>query len=300
MRVLVTGGTGFAGRWIVRGLQERGAKVIACSRNPSPTDGIETIAADLLDPGTAYKLVTQVAPDIILHAAWCVDHGKFWNAPANLDWAAASLRLARAAAEHGVGRFVGVGTCFEYAWPATSNCNEAITPVEPTTLYAIAKDATRRIIETYAIGAGMAFAWGRLFYLFGPHEHPDRLASSVAIKLARNMQAPLSSGLVVRDFMDIRDAGNALAALALSPVTGAVNIGSGEGMRIADLAKQLQQAAGGSGQLQIGALPDRPGEPPRIVADVERLRQEVGFQPDASIEDRLAQTYQWWQQHLPG
>ena len=298
MRVLVTGGTGFIGRWVVKSLEERGADIVVCTRTAPERARYSIVLADLLKPDAAERAILEAKPDIVLHNAWCVDHGKFWSAPANLDWTAATLRLARAAKDRGVRRFVGVGTCFEYSWPADADCVEQSTPIRPTSLYGVTKDATRRIVEEYAAGTGLEFAWARLFYLFGPYEHPDRLASSVAIKLARNQAAPLSSGLAVRDFIDVRDAGAAISALALSRVTAAVNIGSGNGVTIADLAGMLKSAAGGSGHLQLGALPDRAGEPPRIVADVRRLRREVGYQPAISMEERLGETYRWWQQHL--
>ena len=94
--------------------------------------------------------------------------------------------------------------------------------------------------------------------------------------------------------MHTRDAGAALAALALSDVAGAVNIASGEGVSIASIAERLGGIAGRPDLIRIGALPDREGEPPRIVADVRRLRDEVGFRPSLTLQEGLADTYSWW------
>ncbi|MFT4164467.1 MAG: NAD(P)-dependent oxidoreductase [Microlunatus sp.] len=295
MRILVTGGSGFIGRWVVEALRKKHADVFVCTRTPSR---VTDVAGDLLQLDAPETLVAKVRPDIIVHAAWCVEPDRFWFTPANLDWGAVTLRLARVAAEMGVRRFVGIGTCFEYDWPIEGQCCEATTPIRPTTLYATTKDSVRRVIQEYAKGGGFEFAWARLFYLFGPYEHPKRLVASVASRLARNLPAPLSSGTAVRDFMDVRDAGAAVAALALSSVTGAVNIGSGEATKVIDLARQLQAIAGGTGQLQIGGWPDRAEEPARIVADVFRLRDEVGFKPAASLSERLQETFHWWQRQL--
>lgn len=292
----MTGGTGFIGRWIVKSLEDRGAEVVICSSAPAGRIGGNSVHADLLHEGQADRIVAEIRPDIIVHAAWCVEHGKFWTAPENLDWIAASLRLVRAAKTHGVRRFVGIGTCFEYAFPEQGDCSEFDTPLRPTTLYGIAKDALRRVIEEFA-GNELEFAWTRPFYLFGPFEHPDRLAASVAIRLLQKQPAPLSSGTAIRDFMDVRDAGEALAMVALSPVQGAINIGSGVGMSIAQIAQAIRQAAG-EGTIQIGALPDREGEPARIVADVGRLRREVGYAPHVDLRERLGETFRWWQERV--
>ncbi len=297
MRVLVTGASGFVGRWAVESLVARGVEVHVASRHPGEgSPQIVRHRADLLERGEARRIMDRARPDIILHIAWNVDHGKFLSAEDNLDWLAATLELAKAASAVGVGRFVGVGTCFEYCWPAEGNCDEAATPIAPTTLYAVAKDAARRVIDEMN---RFSFAWARLFYLFGRFEHEHRLVASVASKLARDQPALLSQGLVVRDFMDTRDAGEALAIMALSDVRGAVNIASGMDVSVADIAKRLGEISGKSRLLNFGALPDRLDEPPRIVAQVQRLRDEVGFNSPRSLDQGLAETYEWWLRRVP-
>ena len=292
LRVLVTGASGFIGRWAVDRLAEQGAKVYASSLTPHRwPPPIVAHAGNLLDPSYVRRLVEETRPQIILHLAWNVEHGIFWNAVDNLDWVAATLGLARAALDAGVERFVGVGTCFEYRWPDEGECDENATPIEPTTLYAVAKDTVRRLLDEVD---KFSFAWARLFYLYGPFEHEKRLVASVAKRLSRDEPALLSKGLAVRDFLDARDAGSALAALALSDVRGAVNIGSGTGVTIASIAERLGRTSGKSHLIRYGALPDRPGEPPRIVATVKRLREEVGFEPARSLDQGLADAYSWW------
>jgi nucleoside-diphosphate-sugar epimerase len=226
-----------------------------------------------------------------------VEHGKFWTALDNLDWVAATINLARAALDRGVGRFVGAGTCYEYDWPPDANCSEEATPVRPTTLYAVAKDAVRRMLEE---ANAFSFAWARLFYLYGPFENERRLVASLASKLARNEPAPMSRGLAVRDFLDVRDAGAALAALALSDVRGAVNIASGIGVSVASIAERLGKISGKPHLISFGALPDRIEEPPRIVGEAGRLGDEVGFKPARSLEQGLSETYSWWRVQMEG
>ena len=296
MRILVTGASGFVGRWTVAALVARGAEVIAVSRQPRAAPGAATMACDLLDAAAAARrLLSETRPDIVLHLAWTVEHGKFWTAPENLDWVGATLALMRAAQSNGVRRFVGVGTCFEYDWPRAGDCDERTTPIAPTTLYAAAKDAVRRVGAEWD---ALEFAWARLFYLFGPEENENRLVASIASRLALGQPAPLSSGTAVRDFMDVRDAGAALAAIALSDAMGPVNVASGHGATIREIAEKLGRLAGRPDLIQVGRLPDRPGDPPRIVGATGRLRADIGFSPARDLDHGLRDTYDFWQSRL--
>ena len=293
MRVLVTGASGFVGRHAVKALLAAGAEVHAVARETAPLD-CPWYCLDLLDPESARGVVRQVRPDAVLHLAWCVEHGRFWTDPANADWVGATLALARASIDSGVRHFTGVGTCYEYGWPADSDCHERDTPVVGHTLYDIAKSSCRNVLDALFAAQGLDFAWARLFFLYGPDEDPRRLVSSVAGALVRGEPARCSQGLVVRDFMDVRDAGAALAALTLRGISGSVNIGSGQGARIADVATALGRLAGRPDLIKLGALPDRPDEPRRIVADTTRLFGEVGFRPRHDLEDGLKAALDYW------
>jgi nucleoside-diphosphate-sugar epimerase len=293
MRVLVTGASGFIGRHAVAALQRAGAEVHAVARERAPLD-CPWYCMDLLEPANARSVVRQVRPDAVLHLAWCVEHGRFWTDPANADWVGATLVLARAAIEEGVQHFTGVGTCYEYDWPANGDCSEAETPVVGHTLYDIAKTSCRGVLDALFAAHGLDFAWARLFFLYGPDEDARRLVASVAKALVKGEAARCSQGLAVRDFMDVRDAGEALAALTLARLAGAVNVASGEGVRISEVASLLGRLAGRPELIKLGALPDRPDEPRRIVADVTRLREELGFRSRHDLESGLRTALDYW------
>ncbi len=102
------------------------------------------------------------------------------------------------------------------------------------------------------------------------------------------------AGVRVRDFLHIEDAAGALAVLLDSPVTGAVNIASGVGVRVDEVVERLARLLGRPELVRRGVRPDRPGEPPLLVADVVRLREEVGYRPRWELADGLAATVRWW------
>jgi nucleoside-diphosphate-sugar epimerase len=293
VRVLVTGASGFVGTAAVTALRAAGADVVATSRRRPEVDGpVDWRPVDLLDTAATQQLVLDVRPDTVLHLAWTVEHGMFWTTSDNLNWVAASLQLARAAADHGVRRFIGTGTCYEYAWPPNAPCNEHATPVVPSLLYGISKDATRRVVEAFCQTRGIDFAWARLFFLYGQGEGAGRLVPSISRSLAARQPARCSSGRAIRDFMDVRDVGAALAALALSNVTGPINVASGQAVAVSKVAQLLGTIAGRPDLIHLGSLPDRADEPPVIVADVDRLFNEVGFKPIRSLDEGLKDAFE--------
>ncbi len=295
-RVLLTGHTGFIGRHVSSALARTGVEVYACGRNvQSPQlTGVNWQTVDLLSREQVVKLVTDVAPQIVVHCAWYTEHGKYWAAPANADWVAASVFLAQEAYSRGASRFVGVGTGAEYAPDAASPFCELTSRIEPDTVYGLAKDTARRTIEALALSLGHSFVWTRVFMLYGDGEHPARLVSSLCRSFVKGETAKMSSGKALRDFMHVGDVGAAIAAVARSDVRGCVNIGSGDAAPIASIAKKLATLSGRPELLAIGALPDRPNEPAASFPDVSRLRDEVGFRPSVSLDDGLAAALDYW------
>src|SRR3712207_173544 len=117
-RLLLTGATGFVGRSLLAPLAERGFDLHAVSRRvPDPAiavPGVSWHRADLLDEAEARRLLAEVRPAVLVHAAWYVEHGRFWTAPENERWLEASTALGAAFVEAGGRRLVGLGTCAEY------------------------------------------------------------------------------------------------------------------------------------------------------------------------------------------
>lgn len=290
-RILVTGATGFVGRHVLSALEGRGFDVHGVGR--SPIAGETLHAANLLVEEERRDLIASVRPSHLLHLAWDAEPGRYWTSAANLDWAAASLHLATLFAAQGGRRFVGVGTCAEYAWGA-ARFDESTTPCRPATLYGAAKDGTHRILAAYAATQGFSLAWARLFYLYGPGERRGRLVSDAIHALMTGTEFPTSTGHQRRDFLHVADAAAALAALLVSDVNGPVNIGSGIAVPVRTLLDGLALRLGDADRIVYGARPLGPAEPPVIEAETRILREAVGFQPAFDRERGLDDTVEWW------
>ncbi|HLY49388.1 MAG TPA: NAD(P)-dependent oxidoreductase [Solirubrobacteraceae bacterium] len=302
-RVLVTGATGFIGRWTLPRLVAQGYEVHALSRRGGGAAGPPEVrweTLDLLDPATAGELIERISPTHLLHLAWYAEPGKFWHSPENLRWVEASLRLLRAFAAGGGERVLAAGTCAEYEWQARVRCLEDETPCRPATVYGASKHGLHLIAQKFAEREGLSLAWGRIFFVFGPGEHPQRLGGGAARALARGEPAELSHGRQVRDFLYSEDLADAFVAVLDSGVEGAVNLASGQATTIRELVEALALAAGRPDLPRFGARDPAPGEPAALTADVTRLREQVGWTPPASLQERARDTIAWWRTQLTG
>lgn len=297
-RVLVTGATGFVGRFVLEPLHAAGVELHASARHAGEPHIARWHEANLLVPGAARALIDAVRPTDVLHLGWYAEPGSFWNSRENLRWLAATIELIEAFADSGGRRFVGTGTCAEYDWSGEGICSESATPLRPSTLYGATKLAAYDVLRTFGEMCGLSWAWSRLFFMYGPCEPRSRLVASVITSLLDGEVATCSSGEQQRDFLHVADAGSAIAAVLLSNAEGAVNIGSGEAVAVRDVVTLIGGMLDARDRLAIGAItPARP-EAPLVVADIARLTNEVGWNRKFSLRDGLQSTIDWWREEL--
>jgi nucleoside-diphosphate-sugar epimerase len=290
-RLLITGGSGFVGRHVLAALATREAEIHVTSRCAvASTAGITWHRADILDPQQVSALLSAVRPEILLHLAWFATPPDYWRSPVNLRWAAASLELAQAFVAAGGRRFVGVGTCAEYQW-GSSPCVENVTPIRPTTVYGGCKAAVWSALDPFTRDAGVEAAWARLFFVYGPSEPPNRLVASLVTALQAGTVAHCRTARHVRDYLHVADAAAAIAALTMSGVQGAVNLGSGEPVQVGAIATGIAQRIG---RPELLRMENGPEADAFVVANVDRLRSEVGWQPRFSLDAGLDDAVSWW------
>lgn len=300
--VLLTGAGGFIGAHCLEALRKKGFFVHAVSakgRRNDYREGVQWHHADLHNAEHVLRLLASVKPEYLLHLAWDVTHGVYWRSLENLRWVKTSLSLLQDFMTSGGKRALLVGSCAEYDWPY-GYLTEDLTPIKPATLYGVSKDALHRVARAASEEAGVSLSWARLFFLYGPGEHQERLVSSVITSLLKGEEAYLTHGEQVRDYLYIKDAAEALATLLASEVEGAVNIASGRPVVLKDLIGQAARLIGRPELLRFGALKTDADDQELLLANTRRLNLEVGFSPRYSLEEGLKETVQWWTKRMKG
>ncbi|MEV8466710.1 NAD(P)-dependent oxidoreductase [Fluviibacterium sp. DFM31] len=282
MRVLLTGATGLIGRQTARALYAAGHEVLPVSRH-----GQGGLTCDLLDAGAVDILLARERPEGLVHLAWHAGVADRWTSPANLDWAAATLHLARRFAQHGGRRAVFAGSCAEYDWSVSELSEDS--PLRPATPYGAAKAGTGLALCGAGPALNLSLAWGRIFFVHGLGEPRGRLLGDLIAGLRAGERVACTDGLQERDFLQVEDLARALVAVLDSDLQGPVNIASGQAIAVRDLIGEVARQLGGEDLVDLGARPRPASDPARLAADTTRLAS-IGFRPRHDLTSAVAAT----------
>ncbi|MDQ6712046.1 MAG: NAD(P)-dependent oxidoreductase [Candidatus Dormibacteraeota bacterium] len=261
------------------------------SRLRDVQSSITLVECDLGDRAELDARLETIRPQVCFHFAWYAVPGLYLHSQENLAAVHASVYLALRLAELECRRFVGIGTCFEYAM--RSEPLEESDPTEPRSIYAASKLAFRLLLEQIAQARRMRWLWARVFYQYGPYEDPRRLVPTVVRALLAGEPALLTSGEQQRDFLHAADVASAIGTASGSPLDGIVNIGSGVPVRVADLALKIGAMTGHPELVRLGARPNDPHDPAFVCADPSRL-MSTGWRPTYNLDTGLANTIEWF------
>lgn len=310
MRVFVTGATGFVGAHVARVLSERRHEVHALVQEGAeearlarerlgPDVSIEWIEGDLLRPKTFCQALEKLRPEACVHLGWYANPKDYLSSRINIELLGASAALAETLIDLGCRRLVGIGTCFEY--DTSLGLLSEGSALSPRHLYSTCKRALFDIITQLVSGTTTSFAWARLFFLHGPHEHPARLVPQVVDALLSGRDAPVTTGAQIRDYLHVADAARAIVhVLETDSLVGPVNVASGRPTAVREVIETIRQiverhySEGGGARPRVrwGAIEARPHDPPFVCADITKLSSS-GFRSEHDLERGLADTIAW-------
>jgi nucleoside-diphosphate-sugar epimerase len=307
-RALVTGASGFVGRWSVPALLDLGYEVHAVvsaahdREVPDELRGAEIHRCDLLCEAEIDATMHRIRPTHMLHFAWIAKPGVYWHSDENFRWLSASEHLLRRFHAAGGRRAVVAGSCAEYDWSGPGFCDERTSPLADdgaagTTAYAACKLRLQRFLAEFSASQRVSSAWGRIFFQYGPYEHPERLVPSVIRSLLCDQEALCTHGRQVRSFLHVADVGAAFAAVLDARIEGPVNVGSDQPITLAELIERIATKIGRADLVRLGARP-APAEPPLLIPATRRLREETSWRPRFTLDEGLADAIRWWRGSL--
>lgn len=300
-RVVVTGGAGFLGRHVVERLRQRGCRHVFVPRSRD---------YDLRDSVAIVRLYADAKPDIVIHLAAVVggiganraNPGRFFY-----DNAIMGIQLMEYARQAGVDKFVAVGTICSYPKftpvPFREEDLWSGYPEETNAPYGLAKKMLLVQAQAYRAQYGFNAIYPMVVNLYGPNDNFDLKSSHVIPALIRKCVeakerhdpaiALWGDGSPTREFLYVEDAAEALV-LAAEHYDGdePINVGSGEEISIAELARVIADEVGFQGQLEWDTT--KPNGQPRRCLDVGRAQALIGFKAAVGLREGIARTVSWF------
>lgn len=300
-KVLVTGGAGFLGSHMVERLHELGAETVFVPRRSD---------YDLTNSEDVGRVLRDADPDIVLHlAAKAGGIGANRARPAEFffDNLTMGSQLMHQAWKHGVEKFVSVGTVCSYPkFTPVPFKEEDIWegyPEETNAPYGLAKKML--LVQSAAYREQYGFNAVNLIpvNLYGPGDNFDLETSHVIPALIRKVLEAKEQGRPsvtlwgdgspTREFLYAPDAAEGIAlGASLLNSSEPVNLGSGEEIRIRDLAELIADLIGFKGDYQWDT--SRPNGQPRRALDTSRAREQLGFEAATPLEEGLRETLAWY------
>lgn len=301
-RVVVTGGAGFLGSFVVDQLRAKGCQQIVVPRSRD---------YDLVQMEAVKQLYGDAKPDVVIHLAARVggiganqaNPGRFFYD--NLMMGTQLIEMGR---QRGLKKFVATGTICAYPKFAPIPFKEDDIwngyPEETNAPYGLAKKMMLAQSQAYRQQYGFNSIVLFPVNLYGPRDNFDLETSHVIPALIRKCVAAKEEGRAVitlwgdgsptREFLYVEDAAEGIL-LAAEHYDGSlpVNLGTGDEVRIRDLATTIAAETGFTGQIEWDST--KPNGQPRRCLDVSRAKQLFGFQARHSLREGLKQTVRWFQ-----
>jgi nucleoside-diphosphate-sugar epimerase len=289
MRIFITGAGSFLGGHVLRAAAAAGHQVVTAGRSPVAASASHhrlDLASD--DPARIAALLVSVSPDAVVNCAGATAGGPDVLAAANVT--AVHALLTAMLETRSTARLVHIGSAAEYG-PATEGTPVTeIAPPRPASIYGATKLAGTRLTEL-ARTAGLDAVTLRVFNAVGagaPQDGlPGRAAALLRKAIARGTALRLGPLDAVRDFVDARDAAEAVLAAAVAPALShpVINVGSGRGVTCRILVGELLAASG----CDVAVHEDAPGSPrtgalPWMQADITRAGQDLAWRPSRDLK----------------
>jgi UDP-glucose 4-epimerase len=322
-RVLVTGGAGYIGGVVVAQLMQRAYDVVVLDDlsngcRAAVPDGAQLVVGDIGDRAALDRLFREYSFDAVMHFAAFIEAGESMKHPAKYfrNNTANALTLLDAVTAHKVPRFVFSSTAALYGTPERTPIEETDL-LRPTNTYGESKLLVERMLEWFNRIHGLSYACLRYFNAAGaagaqgedhhPESHLIPLTLQVALGQRKELSIygtdyPTPDGTCVRDYVHVSDlaAAHVLVLKALKEKDKLIyNLGNGRGFSVREVIETARRVTGHA--IPVLEASRRPGDPAVLVASAEKIRKELGWQPEhSSLEAIVRSAWDWRRAHPDG
>ena len=322
MKILVTGGAGYIGSVVVEQLIRAGQSVVVFDNlyqghRAAVHPQAAFVQGDLADAAAIGAAFGAHQPEAVMHFASHTLVGESMQDPFRYlgDNVTNALNLLRAAVTHGVRRFILSSTANLFDAPQRIPIAETETIV-PGSPYGESKYIIERFLHWMDRIDGLRFAALRYFNAAGATEergedhHPECHLIPIVLQVALGQREHVtifgddygtSDGTCVRDYIHVADLAQAhiLALQALEHGSRVYNLGNGQGFSVQQVIETAREITGHPIPAKIG--PRRAGDPATLVAGSQRIRDELGWQPQfPDLRDIIASAWRWHRSHPHG
>ncbi|MFA6446261.1 MAG: NAD-dependent epimerase/dehydratase family protein [Candidatus Paceibacterota bacterium] len=311
-KVLVSGGTGFIGSFIVEKLVERGARVTVFDRVMNGTlkniphlkEKISLIQGDCssLSEAVAACQNQEIVMNLAAHVGG-IDYNRHHQGTMLYDNLAIGSTMIEAARQSHVDRFLVVSSACVYPHDAIVPTAESVgdrgEPEETNGGYGWAKRIAEKLGKYYSVEYGMKVGIVRPYNAYGPRDHFDPESSHVIpaiIKRIFDGENPLivwGSGNQTRAFLYVEDfAEGLIQAIEKYPVPDPVNIGTDEEVSIKELVKKIVKISGIRTVIKFDT--SKPDGSPRRNSDNTKAKEKIGFSAKTFLDEGLKKTIDYY------
>jgi dTDP-glucose 4,6-dehydratase len=307
-KLLVTGGSGFIGSWLIRHLLAEYPDVhvtnldlLTYAGNPENLRDVENnprytfVQGDICDEALVNRLMSGIDACINVAAQTHVDRSISGPGVFITTNVVGTQVLLEAARNANVAKFVQVSTDEVYgSIEGTAKFTEQ-SPLEPSSPYSASKAAADLIALSYWKTYGLPVCITRCTNNYGPNQYPEKLIPLFILNAAENKPVPVyGDGMNVREWIHVEDHNAGVAAVLMKGQPGEVyNLGSGQEMPNMAITRQILGIMDKPESL-IKFVTDRPGHDRRYAIDSAKIRRELGWQTQKTFEQGLRETVQWY------
>lgn len=305
-KVLITGGFGFVGSRLARQLRARGIEV-AILEHPStaaPADlaDAQVLRADITDE-TSLAAVPLAGVDAVLHLAAQSSGPRSFSVPV-LDVklnVLGTVNTVNWCLANNVDRLLFASSFVIYGDHPDREALDEATPCQPKSVYAGSKLAAEHLLMNYAQPKGIRWNALRMYNVYGPGQDitkPDQGVVGIFMNMLRQKDSVQVKGRLdrFRDLINIEDVVQGWEkALDGQAYNQAFNLGTGQKTTFEALIRGIAEVMGKSDRLVIDELPGTPGDMQGCIADLTRIRRDLGYVPKVTLAQGLRTMWAWVQ-----